>query len=129
MPRLLPLACAAALIFAASSPSFAEQRGSEVVEFGDLNLDRAAGADRLIARIENAAERVCDVRPGAVSLTYRDWTRGCAQETTEFAVREVGHPVVLARYYDRNPQIIIEEGSYDPSYDDGYVIIKKPMTK
>lgn len=125
MPRRLTLLCAAALICAAASPALAQQPQEEVVHFADLDLDESHGADRLIERIQNAAERVCDVGYGPQTLASREATLDCAIETTELAVRDVGHPLVTARYYDVNPHVIIEEGSYDPYYDDGYVYIGK----
>jgi UrcA family protein len=131
MPRPISLVCAAALLFAAGTPSFAqEERREEVVRFADLNLNDSNGADRLIERIHGAAERVCGVRHGPQTSGYRELSRDCTVETTELAVRDVGHPMVLARYYDVNPRVIIEEGSADPYYDDGYVVVrKKPVLK
>lgn len=129
MPRSLPLLCAAALVVAAAGPSFAqEEHRTEVVRFADLNLDDSNGADRLIERIHGAAERVCGVRYGPQTAGYRELSRDCTVETTEMAVRDVGHPMVLARYYDVNPRVIIEEGSADPFYDDGYVVVRKKPT-
>jgi UrcA family protein len=126
MPRSVSLLCAAALALAVATPVLAQEYESEVVRFGDLDLDDPEGADALIQRIENASERVCGFRSGVQPLTQHVYTRDCTLETMEFAVRDVGHPMVLAQYYGVHPRVIIEEGSADPYYDDGYVYVKKP---
>ena len=131
MPRSFSLLCAAAaLAFAAVTPVLAQEYEQEVVRFGDLDLNSRAGANALIQRIENASERVCGFRTGAQPLTQHQYTRACTQETMEYAVRDVGHPVVLAEYYGVHPRVIIVEGDADPYYgtyyDDGYVTVKKP---
>lgn len=132
MPRKLTLFCAAALaLTAVSAPSFAQvlEPESEVVRFSDLNLDYSGDADELIDRLRAASGRVCGARQGVQPVAQFRQDRECMMETTEIAVRDVGHPMVLARYYDVNPRVIIEEGDadpyYDPYYDDGYVTVYK----
>lgn len=126
MPRTLSLVCAAVLVFAAA-PAFAEEQRSEVVRFSDLDLNDRSDADELIARIQRAAHRVCGTNSGQ-PLSQWDAGRECAGETTELAVRDVGHPIVLGQYYGVYPRVIVEEGSADPYWDDGYVTVrKKPM--
>lgn len=124
MPRLFTAVCATALIFTAASPSLAEETQSEIVRFGDLDLNDSYDAELLIARIHGAAGRVCGVRTTTQPLAQWDATRDCRTETTELAVLDVGHPVVTARYYGHTPRVIIEEGSYDPRHDD-YVVVRK----
>lgn len=128
MPRKLTLFCAAALaVTVVATPTFAQvlEPEQEVVRFSDLNLDYSGDADELIERLSAAAGRVCGARQGVQPVAQFRQDRECMVETTEIAVRDVGHPMVLARYYDVNPQIIIEEGSADPYYDDGYVTVYK----
>jgi UrcA family protein len=125
MPRLLPLACACALVFAAASPTLAQEARSEVVSFADLDLDDAYDADRLIDRVQDASDWVCGFRYGVQPLSQWDSSRACAAETTELTLRDFGHPVVLAQYYGVHPRVIIEEGDADPYYDDSLVVRKK----
>jgi UrcA family protein len=128
MPRTLSLIGAAALaLTAVASPVYAQvlEPEQEVVRFGDLNLDYSGDADELIVRLQRAAGRVCGARQGVQPVAQFRADRDCMIETTEIAVRDVGHPMVLARYYDVNPRVIIEEGDADPYYDDGYVTVYK----
>jgi UrcA family protein len=129
MPRSLSLLCAAAaLAFTAAAPVSAQDYESEVVRFGDPDHDSERGAEALIERLQNASERVCGVRSGPQPVAQRVYQRDCALETTEYAVRDVGHPMVLAEYYGVYPRVIVEEGSADPYWDDGYVTVtKKPV--
>jgi UrcA family protein len=47
-----------------AAPAFAEDDvRSVVVRYDDLNLTSASGRDRLIQRVKNAVEIVCDSRP------------------------------------------------------------------
>lgn len=127
MPRKFTLLCAAALALTAAPPAFAQivEPESEVVRFSDLDLDYEGDAEELIVRIQRAAGRVCGARSGVQPVAQFRQDRDCMIETTEIAVRDVGHPMVLARYYDVHPRVIIEEGSADPYYDDGYVTVYK----
>lgn len=128
MPRTLSLISAAALaLTAVASPAFAQvlEPQSEVVRFSDLDLDYAGDAEELIVRLQRAAGRVCGARQGVQPVAQFRQDRDCMVETTEIAVLDVGHPMVLARYYDVNPRVIIEEGDADPYWDDGYVTVYK----
>jgi UrcA family protein len=123
MPRLVPFACAAALLFAAASPALADP-ASEVVSYADLNLDDRYDAGVLVERIERAAGRVCGARAGLQPVAQWRQDRDCLVETTEWTIRDFGHPVVLAEYYGVHPRVIVEEGDADPYYDD-YVVVEK----
>jgi UrcA family protein len=120
MARLFATAaCAAALFFAAAAPASAQsQVESRVVAFGDLDLDSPEGADVLIRRIQMAADVVCGDRPGPQGIAERYNIRGCEIQTTEYAINDVGHPMVLGRYYGHTPEVVVE-GSWDddPSYE------------
>ncbi|HYD87244.1 MAG TPA: UrcA family protein [Vitreimonas sp.] len=117
----LALACAPALLLcAAAAPAFAQaawdnRYESRVVYFGDLDLESRAGADTLIRRIEQASDIVCGDRAGPRPINEHHDVRGCEAETVEYAVREVGHPNVLYRYYGYRPEVVIE-GDDDPYY-------------
>jgi UrcA family protein len=114
MTRLFTTAACAAALLLAASPAFAQsQVQSRVVAFGDLNLDSAEGADVLIRRIQMAADVVCGDRPGPQGIAERYSIRGCEIDTTEYAIKEVGHPVVIGRYYGHTPEVLVE-GSWAP---------------
>lgn len=125
MPRTLTAVCASALLFTAAVPAMAQELRSEVVYFGDLDLYSETGADAMIRRIENAADRVCGDSRGLDPVAVEASARRCEVETTEFAISDLGHPMVYARYYDVNPQVVIEEGSADPYYADPYYTVRK----
>lgn len=121
MSRLFTAACAAALVFAAAAPAFAQWRlESRLVTFGDLNLNSPEGADVLIRRIQMAADVVCGDRPGPEGIAERYSVRGCEIETTEYAIHNVGHPMVIGRYYGYTPEVVVEDtwdSDRDPYYD------------
>ena len=135
MPRKLspgPLVCVTAFVIAAFAvPSFARDNSSgtsrnevrhQVVSYSDLNLNSARGADELLRRISSAADNVCGNRTGPRPLDEHRFTRGCIANAQEEAVYDVGHPLVMARYYGRTPEVIIDDQySY---YRDGSVAIK-----
>ena len=108
---LLVIGGAAALPFAGAAPAFAQE--SRTVRYGELNLNADQGADTLIRRVEQAADVVCGDRPGPQPLQENASVRECEVIATDDAIRGVGHPVVTARYYGRNPDVTIE-GSWDP---------------
>lgn len=120
MSRSLHLALATAIGLAFAAPAFAQTRPEErVVTYGDLNLNSAAGADALINRIDTAAEQVCGARTGPNTLSQSRDSRACETETTDNAVYDTNHPVVIARY-EGSGYAIIEEGDaayYDPRLD------------
>jgi len=115
MPRLFTSAvCATALVFAAAAPALAQaQVETRVVTYGDLDLDSPEGADMLIRRIQQASDVVCGDHPGPQSIVEDYSVTGCEVETTEYAINDVGHPMVIGRYYGHTPEVIIE-GSWDP---------------
>jgi len=69
---------------------------SIVVRYGDLNLDDAAGVARLYARLQTAAEKVCDTgyRPQALFLAHR-W-RACVTAALDQGVAAVDRPALTA---------------------------------
>jgi len=123
MSRFLTAACVSALLFAA--PAFAQtQVESRVVYYGDLDLESRAGADTLIARIQQAADVVCGDRSGPQTIAEHRSVRSCEVVSTEDAVLGVAHPNVLYRYYGYMPEVVIE-GSWDPDADPYYEVKPK----
>lgn len=124
MSRLLAAAVAAALL--AGAPAFAQvvHPESRVVSYADLDLDDPADADIFIGRIERAADEVCGDRTGPRSIAEAADTSDCAYDTTEFAIEDFGHPMVLGRYHGFTPDVVIE-GSWDPEQDPYYTVKPK----
>jgi len=123
MPRSFspgPLVCVAAFVAAAFTvPSFADETNydrttrnevrREVLRYSDLNLNTEYGADQLLRRIEIAAGHVCGDRMGPRALDEHRFERNCSNIAEEVAVYDVGHPLVIARYYGRTPDIVIDD--------------------
>ena len=108
MPRSLMLALASAIAFgfAAAAPAAAAERAQRVT-YAELDLDAGAGVDSLLRRIENAAENMCGDRLGPMPLHQRMAVRRCVREKTIQAVADVNHGSVTARFYNRDPSIIV----------------------
>jgi UrcA family protein len=125
MSRLLAAAAAAALL-AGAAPALAQVQHPEsrVVSYADLDLEDPADADAFIARIERAAGEVCGDRTGPRPIAEISDTRDCAYDTTEFAIEDFGHPMVLGRYHGFTPDVVIE-GSWDPEQDPYYTVKPK----
>lgn len=113
-----PLLCATLLAVSgfavpnlADAQSYASRHHvrSQVVRFADLNLDHPAGADALVRRIEIAAGNVCGDRTGRRGLDEHRFVEGCVREAGEAAVYDVGHPMVIGRYFGRTPEVIISD--------------------
>jgi len=123
MPRILTsAACLSALLFTAAMPAMAQtQYESRVVTYADLDLYAPEGADALIRRIQQAADVVCGDRSGPRNITETNSVRSCEIETTEYAINDVGHPMVMGRYYGYTPEVVIE-GSWDPDADPYYEV-------
>lgn len=69
------------------------------VRFGDLDVDRPAGAAILYHRISAAAERVCgEPHPPGTRIIHDAW-RVCVAAAVEQAVKSVDRPALNA-YYD-----------------------------
>ena len=119
MSRSVHIALASALLFAAATPALAQNYQSQVVTYGELDLDSRAGADTLIRRIEQASDNVCGDRTGPRPVRENSTVNACARETAELGGEDVAHPNVTRRYYERQGTGYIE-GSYDPYDDSAY---------
>ncbi|HYD72467.1 MAG TPA: UrcA family protein [Candidatus Binatia bacterium] len=108
MPRslMLALASAIALGFAAAAPAAAAERAQRVT-YAELDLDAGAGVDSLLRRIENAAQYMCGDRSGPMPLHQRMAVRRCVRDKSAQAVADVNHSNVTARFYNRDPSIIV----------------------
>lgn len=79
----------------------ASERYAVSISYQDLNLDRTAGADAFIDRVERAARRTCDQRSGPMPLRQRNSINGCVDTFTQRGVLEVNHRNVTRRYIER----------------------------
>lgn len=63
---------------------------SVVVTYSDLNLDTAAGNQKLYARLSTAASRACGGEPATRELERKAQYRACVEKTLNRAVDKVG---------------------------------------
>lgn len=88
-------AIATGLATAAKAGDFLDVR-SVTVQYGDLNLSNAKGAETLYGRIVAAAHVVCD--RGEFDLASRATARACLSNAIADAVTKIGHPELIAVY-------------------------------
>ena len=79
---------------------------TETVRFADLDLTRAAGAQELYRRIQQAARDVC--QPDGSAAGYQSGYLECRSSAIAHAVTDVGAPLLtehhLALTHSANPQ-------------------------
>lgn len=126
MRRSHVLCIAALLAGLGAFPAIAQQVRSQVVRYGDLNLDNPQGARVLVNRIVTASGNVCDDRSGPRPLAETGDVRECAITAQENAVSDVDHPMVTAEYYgERGGNVVVGDDSVTvtdsgaPVYDGG----------
>lgn len=89
----LAAACAATLYTPAQAQQqvlpFGYEQRSMTVRVDDVNLDSAAGADRMMARISYAANYVCGETSGIVDLARRSERRACVDATVDHAMSQL----------------------------------------
>jgi UrcA family protein len=128
MSRTAFFVCAA-LMVAASTPSFAQNRNPtreyERVYIGDLDLYEPRDAEELLNRIDGAAYRVCSDESRPQNALQRHESAECGEDTVTFTVGALDHPMVTAIYNGQSPEVIIEEGSADAYYGPYLDIEKK----
>lgn len=91
------LAAVAAGLPAAGQPSAADDAPISVrVGYADLNLNSAAGAKAMLARIEAAARRACGSEPDIRDLQRVAVYSRCRTETTQRALTALNAPLVTA---------------------------------
>jgi UrcA family protein len=79
---------------------------SATVRYDDLDLNRTAGADLVLARIGRAARDVCGEAPAPRELAKRTRYRACVATATDAAVAAIDAPVVTARHQGRSPAML-----------------------
>lgn len=91
------LAAAVAGLPAASQPYAAGDAPVSVrVGYADLNLNSAAGAKAMLARIDAAARQACGTEPDIRDLQRVTVYSHCMTETTQRAVATLNAPLVTA---------------------------------
>jgi UrcA family protein len=130
MSRTVTLVCAALVIAAAATPSFAQTRNltpeTERIYIGDLDLYSPKDADELLNRIDAASYRVCSDESRPMNALERREASECEMQTADNTVNDLDHPMVTALHNGLSPEVIIEEGSADPYYEYGpYLDVKK----
>jgi UrcA family protein len=123
-----------AALFAAASaaPAIAQEAEtrSQVVYFGDLNLDSPHGAHRLVHRIVRASAEVCSDDEGKRPLEESSDRNRCRARAEHNAVADVNAPLVTAEYYGHSTVTVTEgdeqygpgdrgRGEYGPGDNDG----------
>jgi UrcA family protein len=106
MKTLLIAAGATAALLASPVVSASELQTRHVaVGYADLNLDRQAGAEAMLDRIERAARRACDSEGANWIATGRQTQalRECAREAAYRAVVELDAPLVTALHDAKSP--------------------------
>ena len=96
-------------LIALAAPAAAEVRPAKgqpdaletSVRFSDLDLNRVAGADAVLARIDHAAHEVCGEAPSPRELRKAQRYRGCVAAAKDAAVFTLGAPLVTARHNGR----------------------------
>ncbi|QGZ94495.1 UrcA family protein [Terricaulis silvestris] len=129
MSRTVPLLCAALLVAAAATPSFAQNRNptreTERIYIGDLDLYEPKDAEELLTRIDAAAYRVCSDEDRPQNALERRVSAECGDETADNTVNDLNHPMVNALHQGLSPEVIIEEGSADPYAHEPYLDVQK----
>lgn len=101
-------ACSFAVM--AAAPAAASELHQSVVRYADLNLESGLGQDRLLNRIERAADGICFARTGPMTLRERQSIRECKAAVMRRAVADVGNAGVAQRFAARGgelPAIIV----------------------
>ena len=78
-----------------------DQRATEAVRFGDLNLGTRAGVETLFRRIQIAAGEVCNEYEPRGTFLPSAAHQSCVRSAVSGAVRDVDSPLFTAYYYER----------------------------
>jgi len=73
------------------------------IRYEDLNLNSPSGAERMFARLQAGASKVCGERPDLRDLSQRGQYRSCLTQAMDGAVTQLGSPLVSALYYGQAP--------------------------
>jgi UrcA family protein len=96
LPVLMTLAVLAASTVAATPVHASDDRRSETVRYGDLDLNNAAGAKTLFHRLYSAAADVCAQPAGRGDHLAVPLYQHCLNEAMSDAVEAVGQPVLTS---------------------------------
>jgi len=77
------------------------------VQFGDLDLHSQAGAERVIARLQAGADKVCGERPGLRDVARSGEYRQCVRHAMGDAVAQLNSPLVSALYGKESEQVAL----------------------
>ena len=97
--RTLTLTAAAAFGLIVAAPAGAQTSEAPIsisVQYADLNLNHAAGANMLLQRINSAAVRACGGAPDIRLPAQRSAFDQCRKAAVSQAVAEVNSPVLTA---------------------------------
>ncbi len=93
----------AGLMLLTAAPAFAqvETPAAVTVRADDLDLSTAQGAQRMLRRLERAADRVCGLSIANSFPSQRDEFRSCRAATIATSVNQLGAPEVSAQFAER----------------------------
>ena len=97
-------ACAFAIVLLAPRVTHADavdQRPTQAVRFGDLNLDTLPGVETLFRRIQIAAGEVCKQYEWHATLIPSIAHQACIRNAVSGAVRNIDSPLLSAYYNAR----------------------------
>ena len=100
---MLTAALAAALVTGSAQPSRAQTEPASLrIPYADLNLATDAGAAKMLARLQDAAKRVCEGhRQGMKGVEVDAHFQACRRTVVAQSVEQVGAPRVTALYAGR----------------------------
>jgi UrcA family protein len=97
---------------ATSSPVPQVRQGAEsrsvTVRYGDLNLNRTAGAKTLYVRLTSAARSVCAPSQTRDLAAHRDWN-SCFSEALDAAVAETGSHALASLHQERTGRAVFNQ--------------------
>ena len=97
----LAAAVAAVMVFTAATASAAQLVGPDVsVRYSDLDITTVAGAEKLYARIQQAAAQVCPAANSQLLVEYAAVVK-CRNVVIAHAVSSIGSPQVTAVFAAR----------------------------
>lgn len=110
----IAIGMAAASLLAIDAQAQDSQWPQTAVSYADLNLAVPADADRLYARLQKAANRVCG-QFKAMDLRARQQQRKCYRESLAQAVATVDHAAITALYRsDRSVKLAEQRSAVMP---------------
>ena len=96
MSKMIAYACA---VFVLSTTVYAEDRtvtNAVVVNYADLDLNKKAGAEVMLRRIQAAAHEACGVAPDIRELQERSNYDTCVRRAVDNAIDNLRAPLVAS---------------------------------